>query len=257
MKKTAVVLILTIAFALALTGCGIIVPAPTPSATPPASPSAPGASGQPSASPSGPAETSTTPADAAEELTLADYFPFRENVHMTYAGFGNEYAAMESWVDYVRNGAVQLRRNNGGTELINVYVVEDGALKRVFVKEEAYYRQDFTAARGTEEILIMEPLEIGTSWTLADGSQRSITATNAAVTVPYGTFTALEVTTVYDGSTGKSYYAPGIGLVKTEFVSEESPSDPVTSELENYEEGSPLLQYAHFYYPDFNNERVA
>ncbi len=257
MKKTAVVLILTIAFALTLTlaGCGIIGPAPTPSVSPSASASSsPSASA--STSPSEPGETSTAPADASG-LTLADYFPFKENVHMTYAGFGNEYAAMESWVDYVRNGALQLRRNNGGTEVVNIFVVEDGALKRVFLREETYYRQDFTAMRAKEEILIMEPLEVGTTWTLADGSQRSITATNAAVTVPYGTFAALEVTTVYDGSTGKSYYAPGLGLVKSEFVSDEAPSDPVTSELENYEEGSPLLQYAHFYYPDFNNERVA
>jgi hypothetical protein len=191
------------------------------------------------------------------ELALADYFPFKENVHMIYAGFGNEYAAMESWGDYVRNGALQVRRNNGGTEVINIFIIEDGALKRVFLKEEAYYRQDFTAMRAMEEILIMEPLEVGTTWTLADGSQRSITATNAAVTVPYGTFAALEVTTVYDGSTSKSYYAPGLGLVKSEFVSDEAPSDPSRASLKNYEEGSPLLQYAHFYYPDFNNERLA
>ena len=197
----------------------------------------------------------TIPADASA-LTLEDYFPFEEDVHRTYAGIGNEYAAFESWVDYIKDGALQLRKNNSGTELVEVYMIEDGALLRVYSQEETYFRQDFTDQRGDSEIMLMEPLETGTSWTLENGLQRSITATNAAVTVPYGTFTALEVTTVYDGSTTKSFYAPGLGLIKTEFISGED-MEPITSELENYEEGSPLRQYAHFYYPDFTNDRVA
>lgn len=250
MKKMTAVLLLMLA--LTLTGCGNDT-TPSLSGSPPASTGDTAETPSPSQS----AQTdSTVPADAVE-LTLEDYFPFKENVHMTYAGFGNEYAGMEFWVDYIQNGALQLRENNGGTELVNVYVIEDGALKRVFAQEEVYFRQDFTAMREDSEIMLMEPLQIGTSWTLPNGAQRSITALNAAVTVPYGTYTALEVTTVYDGSTGKNYYAPGIGLIKQEFVSDEAPSEPITSELENYEEGSPLRQYAHFYYPDFNNDRVA
>ncbi len=247
MKRMAVIIIL--ALTLALAGCAPNKLTPSPAARNscgiiPASPSSKSAQ-----------TTSSVPADAVE-LSLEDYFPLVDNVHKTYAGMGNEYAGFETWVDYLENGALQLRENNGGTEIIEVYVMEDGALKRVFSREETYFRQDFTAERDTEQVLLMEPLEIGTSWLLADGAQRSITAINAAVTVPYGTYTALEVTTVFDGSMCKDYYAPGIGLIKQAFVSGET-AEPITSELENCEEGSPLRQYAHFYYPDFTNGRVA
>ena len=254
MKKQTATAILLLALVLTLAGCGKTTsPSPSESANNSAMPAV---SAENSMSPSVTAETETTrPADATG-LILMDYFPFNENIHMTYAGFGNEYAAMESWVDYTQNGALQVRSNNGGTEVVSIYVIENSALKRVYSQEEAYFRQDLTTMRETEEIMLMEPLEVGTSWTLEDGSQRSITALNASVTVPYGTFTALEVTTVYDGSTMKSYYAPGIGLVKMEYNAGEE-MEPITSELENYEEGSPLRQYAHFYYPDFNNDRLA
>ncbi len=254
MKKMTAVLLL--ALALTLTSCGVFDTEPPPSSTTPAA-AGTSTAPPPAEQPPGSSQAeSTVPADAAV-LTLTDYFPFNENVHRTYAGTGNEYAGYDSWIDYINDGALQIRKNNSGTEWVEVYIIEDDTLKRVFSLEEAYFRQDLTAERLDGEIVLMGPLEAGTTWTLQNGAQRSITAIAAGVTVPYGTFTALEVTTVYDASTVRDYYAPGIGLIKTEFVSGELPSEPITSELENYEEGSPLRQYAHFYYPDFNNSRVA
>lgn len=234
MKKACVIFILAVTFLLS--GCNVLPNPPVQTASPSVPPSAPA---------------------SADEVSVGDYFPFKENAHLTYRGTGNEYAGFESYVDYINNGAIQLRTSNGGTESVNVYVVENGAVKKVFKQDETYYRYDFTGERTMNEILLMEPLAVGTSWTLDNGAARRITAVNAAVTVPYGTFTAIEVTTTDKDSTIKEYYAAGTGLVKRVFTSNEDPSSPVTSELERFEEGSPLNQNARFYYPDFNNNKVA
>ncbi len=239
MKKLMTALVL--AFALLLAGCGSAPGSvsPSPSQATPPSPKA-------SVEPSVPA--------GAEELSVAGYFPFKTDVHMTYRGTGNEYAAFETWVEYVGDNAVQIRKNTGGTILAMVYVIEDGALKLVFSQEETYYRYDFTAERTRSEVMIMEPITVGTTWKLDDGTTRAITATDADVTVPYGTFKALEVTTERDDSVTKFYYVQDMGLVKTEFTTKGTSPMIVTSDLEKYEEGSPLSENARFYYPDFSGE---
>ena len=236
---------------LALTGCAQ-TPVPPPALTPTTSVSAsPSATLSPSAMPS----PSVSPSPSADTPTAADYFPFTPNVHMSYLGAGNEYAGFESYVDYINNGAIQIRTNNGGTELAAVYTVEDGALKRVFSKEETYFRVDYTAERSKSEVMLMEPLTVGTTWTLESGNKRTITATDAAVSVPYGTFQALEVTTEYDDSVSKDYYVRELGLVKREFIVTSDPSYPITSELQAVTT-EPFTQNVRFFYSDQKNDRI-
>lgn len=175
---------------------------------------------------------------------------------MVYLGTGHEFAGFESTVDYIGNNAIQLRTNNTGTVTVSVYTIENGALVKGFAQGETYFMQDYTAQRTMNEVLLKEPLTVGTAWTLADGAQRSITSVDTAVTVPYGAFTALEVTTEYPDSTVKDYYAPGFGLVKSEFVSREDQSFVVLSELSAYTAGEPAVQNIRIYYPDFGNEQI-
>jgi len=187
---------------------------------------------------------------------ITEYFPFEPDVYMAYKGEGNEFAEFETYVDYIENGAMQLRTVNPGTTTVSVYLFEDGALKKVFSEGEVYFRKDHIASRGAEDILIEEPVKVGHSWTAADGSKRSITALEAKVTVPYGEFKALEVTTDGEFSIIKDYYAAGVGLVKREFSPKEDPSQKVTSALEKLERGKAYLQSVRFYYPDPANERL-
>lgn len=249
MKKITAALVL--AFVLLTAGCnsGNSSPTVSPSITPTASAS-------PSVTPSTEPSVEPSVPISADEMTIVAYFPFTENVHKTFVGTGNEYAGFESTVDYVTSDAIQLRTNNTGTESVFVYRLDGGTLKLVFRQSETYYRYDYTDQNTMNDIVLMEPLAVGTSWTLANGDTRAITATNATVTVPYGTFDALEVTTTGSTSMMKDYYVLDLGLIKKEFVSNEDPSAPITSELEIYEEGSPLNQNARFYYPDFNNNTV-
>jgi hypothetical protein len=230
MKK--LVIIFMVSALWLLTACG------TPGKESPAPPSA-----EPSAAPSGGGKS------------VADYFPFEPNVQMRYKGEGNEFAEFETYVDYIANGAIQLRTLNPGTTSVNVYTARDGALTRVFSEGETYYRLDFTKERVTDEVLLKEPLETGTSWALGSGLTRTVTATDAQVTVPYGSFEAVEVTTSGGGSTTKEYYAAGLGLIKREFSMDGSPETVITSELESREENVPLRETVRVYYPDFGNDR--
>jgi hypothetical protein len=173
---------------------------------------------------------------------------------MSYLGTGNEFAGFDSYVDYINNSAIQIRTNNTGTESVSVYKINAGALTKVFSQGETYYIYDYTAMNTMSDVLIMDPIAVGTTWTLGSGDQRSITAVNTAVTVPYGTFTdALEVTTTYADSVVKEYYAPGTGLIKRDFIPNGDPSNPITSALQVVEEGSAFTQTIRFYFPDFND----
>lgn len=53
-------------------------------------------------------------------FTIKDYFPLKENTNYVYEGKGNEYASYNVVVDYINGNRIQLRTNNGGTELVQV-----------------------------------------------------------------------------------------------------------------------------------------
>ncbi len=187
---------------------------------------------------------------------ILDYFPLTGNVHLVYQGEGNEYAEFETYVDYQSNSAIQLRVLNPGTTSVNVYVLENGMLKKVYAAGETYFRVNAMALREEAEIMLKEPLQTGTAWTLANGSTRSITAINKKITVPAGTFNALEITTVAAEATNKDYYAPGIGLILREFIPKSDPNTKISSALLKMEAETPLEQTVRFYYPDFDHEQL-
>ena len=166
-------------------------------------------------------------------------------------GTGIEYAGFESWVDFITADTIQIRSNNTGTETVSVYKIENGELQNVFSQGETYYVYDYTAMNTMNDVLIKEPIAVGTTWTLPSGDQRAITDADASVTVPYGTYNdALEVTTTFAESIQKDYYAPGMGLVKREYIFNEDPDNPIVSELQVYETDAYLSQNIQTFYPD-------
>jgi hypothetical protein len=246
MKSKVILLMLTLM--LILSACKTAtVPAGSPSPTPTAAePQPPEPTLQP---------TSPSPEGPVIGESVSDYFPMKENVHMKYAGAGNEFAEYETYVDYLSGNTIQIRTINPGTVSISVYTIKNGALKKVHSEGEIYYRQDFTGIPfELEDILIQEPIAVGNSWPVDDGATRSITAVDADVQVPYGAFKALEVTTEGNDYIIKHYYAPGVGLIKTEFSSKDSPESVISSELDFIEEGQPYRQNVRFYFPDAQAE---
>lgn len=218
---------------ISLFACVKQSPAPTQASIPPS----------PSASPD------------AEAATVGDYFPIRENLRYVYQGEGIEYASYDVYTDYTSDTKLQQRINNSGSELVQVIEIADGMASVVFRREDCYYRENFLdKAGGTEEVLLKEPLETGTSWPLSDGSVRTITGTDVIVDTPSGSYAAVAVETVYaDGGKKADYYAKGIGLVKSVSSGE---SYKVTSSLSEIQEDVSFKQTVRFYYPNINDSKL-
>ena len=189
--------------------------------------------------------------DTVAIAKIENYYPFEKSIKYLYSGVGNEYATYSVFVDYLKGNRQQIRVNNGGTETVKVLENKDGELKLIYSKGECYYREDFTSkVNDKPEILLKEPLTKGNSWTLIDGSTRSITNTKASITTPLGSYDCIEVTTVGKESIIKDYYATNIGLVKTLFKSN---GVEVSSSLSKIEKNVPFVQTVKFYYPNIND----
>lgn len=193
---------------------------------------------------------------ANTELKVSDYFPFIKDIHMSYKGIGNEYAEYQTYVEYIKGNIMQVRNINPGTSLAVVYELKDGELKRTLNRGEVYYRYDYTSSKDKDEILIKEPIKVGTSWTLKDGTKRSITFLDKNISTPLGNYTALEITTESSESTVIDYYVKNIGHVKKVFKTKED-DFTISSELEKIEKDIPYKEQIRFYYPDFLKDKLA
>lgn len=194
----------------------------------------------------------TAPADATTAPTAApglqDYFPLTPDVYCSYSGTGNEFVSMTTHVEYAGPDMIQLVYDNGATESHILYAVRDGQVQALHTEFELYVREDLSLLMPDVygEILLKEPLEVGTSWDVLDGV-RAITGMHVIVTTPSGTYDTLEVTTKgNDNSTAKQYYAAGIGCVKL-MVS--GTDYEVTQELETRTLDEVRTENRTFYYP--------
>lgn len=189
-----------------------------------------------------------------ETLMIESFYPFLSDVKYSYQGEGNEFAFYTQYTDYIKGNKIQLRINNGGTESVKVLELNGGQLTLVYSLSECYYRESFIdKPANRNEVLLKEPLKEGTSWTLSDGSKRSITDTSAEVKTSAGTFSCIEVTTEYKDSKRKDYYAENTGLIKT--ISE-GPDYKVSSTLNKIDKNVQLKQSVKFYYPDINSNQL-
>lgn len=186
--------------------------------------------------------------------TIKDYYPMKKNARYLYEGVGNEFATYEVYNDYISEDKVQQRINNGGTIMVNVLELSNGKLSKVYSREEAYYRENLLKANSNEkEVILMEPLEKGTTWTLKDGRVRTITNTAVELTTPIGKYKTVEVTTKNANGKTIDYYAKNVGLVKSVFISE---GTEITSTLTKMEENVPLVQNINFFYPNIDDGKI-
>ncbi|MEL7655413.1 MAG: GerMN domain-containing protein [Bacillota bacterium] len=189
-----------------------------------------------------------------KEVGIADYFPIEDNTKYVYEGMGNEFASFNAFVDYTSENKAQQMIDNGGSALARVYEIKDGKLIRTFSKGEVYYRENFLDQNDMEEILLMEPLKEGTTWTIPGGYKRTITDTSKEVETPMGTYTAIEVTTEQEDGRNTDYYAKDIGLVKTSYRSGDM---EVSSTLKSIEKNAARVQSVNFYYPDVQDDKIS
>lgn len=182
------------------------------------------------------------------ELSIKDYFLFIENIKYEYTGEGNEYATYTIFTDYIKGDRIQTRSNNGGTEIVKVLENKNGQLKVLLDRAETYFREDFTNVKNNNgEILLKEPIKVGTSWSNDENTKISITNIDVDITTPLGTFKALEVTTEGKDYTITDYYAKDIGLIKTVNTGNDY---EVSSTLSKIDNDIPLVQTINLYYPN-------
>lgn len=207
--KKIIVTVYLMAFLVLLTGCGQQQKTTNTDAAPTQNP----VEVQPSVTPTPTQEIATS-----SELTIKDYYPFLKNTDSYYVGEGNEYASYHMYTDYIDESTnrAQIRINNGGSETVQIVQIKDGKLSIVNSQEETYYRDnmlDKTNPEYKENVLLMEPLVKGTSWTLSDGRKRSVTGENVPITTSLGKYDALEVTTEEENGSTIEYYVKDMGLV--------------------------------------------
>ena len=191
-----------------------------------------------------------------QTMTIEDFYPFLANTYLTYEGIGMEFSERETYFDFIENDRIQIRNHSTGTTMVQILEYNEGALKLYLSRGEAYNLLDYTNSDFVEEreILLMEPIEEGTSWELTDGRKREITGMNVAIETPSGNYEALEVTTEgNEGTQTKTYYVEGVGMVQSVF---ETGDEEVITTLESIEKETNVTYKLRCYYPDFENERV-
>ena len=208
--------------------------------------------------PESPAEEVETPSEegAGVTYTVDELYPFEENVYRVYEGMGNEFAGYDEYVDFLSDSRIQLRRNNGGTEIVSVLEKKDGMLVEIISKAETYYKENFLDKDPEEnKILLKEPLTLDASWD-SEGQTATVTGVDVEVKTGIGTFTALEVTRVTKGKESEKrveYYVRGMGLVK---VIDTGKDYEVSATLTKMEGNAVRKRFVNFYYPNAQDERI-
>ena len=257
MKKLTIT-VAVMSIMLLLVACGSNGTKESPAETPAESPQEEAAK-----EPAEAEEQAETPSEApvieeeAEKLTVDRLYPFETDTYRVYEGKGNEFAGYDVYVDFMQSDRIQLRENNGGTEIVRVLEKKDGMVKEVIFEPETYYKENFLSKEpNTDRILIMEPIAAGTTW-MNDNETNTITAVDKEVVTPSGTYLAVEVTRVTknekDEYTNIDYYAEDMGLVKSLNI---GTGYEVSSSLQKIEKNAVQNKVVNFYYPNAMDERI-
>jgi hypothetical protein len=146
---------------------------------------------------------------------LSEYMPFLENTILEYQGIGNEFAEQTVFYEFIDGNRAQVKIKSPGTNLVKVLELKEGALTEIYREGEFYHIENMLQSKPNKsELILKEPLEVGTSWNNEDGYKSEITGKDVAINVLDKSYNALEVTKTNDkGKFQKEYYVKGIGLV--------------------------------------------
>jgi hypothetical protein len=168
-------------------------------------------------------------------ISLMDYFP-SPPLEKSFLGNGNEYAQYTETF-YENTGEFYPSIvNNGGTQMLRVYKVNEKEISIVYEQAE-YYEETVPEISSIEpnfssKPLLQTPVEVDKT----AGDWKIISLTEQ-VTVPYGEYTDVIVIEKQneDGSVNRQYWAPKVGKIKDEFYLEDENGTAyeVTSELQN------------------------
>lgn len=199
------------------------------------------------------ADENTNEDSTSDEINqnLNAWMPRLNDVIYSYEGIGIEYATYTWNPQFNQENYYQTVTNNGGTVLAEVFEYSDNQIVRVLSRPETYFRDNFSSIgisenNRIEEIVLMQPIEVGTSWTSRD-SELEITKVHAEIEVPAGTYNTIEVTETFEDTVIKRYYAEDIGLV---YEVNETAGETVESLLAEIRTDTPETLPITVYKPD-------
>lgn len=150
------------------------------------------------------------------KLSLKSYFPQENKVFKYNGGFeGGGYTRETVMTDEEK---IQIYETSTAANVVKVYTVNEEEAALVIFEEE--YNRDksyLNEGNNINEVILRSPVKIGTSWTNQSDKISAITGVNIDVSTPAGVFSTIEITTKVDNAVIKEYYAPKIGLVKSEY----------------------------------------
>ncbi len=179
------------------------------------------------------------PADAREGtrplLRAGDYFPAHLGARWKYAGWGNEFAAYDAYVSHQEGRRVQIVVESGA-RIASVYEVSQERVVRLFRSAEMEEPDELLEHPAQEPYTLLEgPLVPGREWAPYgpdhEGANelRRVESVGSSLQTPAGRFDNAVCIRVIrgEGPDSRECYAPGIGMVRSEFLAEE----PIISAL--------------------------
>lgn len=185
----------------------------------------------------------------------SDFVFDEQNKTLVYEGLGNEFADYEVFLEFTSNDSIQRRIMNPGTTSVEVLTINSDSIVRTFHQAERYYVYNNLDDVNDNEIMLKDPIEVGTKWDVNDGT-REITEIGVEIFTDVKTYDAVEVKVVKNDMITLEYYAKDIGLIKSVF----NPGpEEITSTLKEITT-EPLLVTIDLFYPGedlINNSNIS
>ncbi len=142
-----------------------------------------------------------------EKANVLQLFFKEDHSVATFAGEGNEYASFTEKTTWLDEENVQIIIDNGGVTLYRLYHIDEDAIYLMYENPTPPTKEP-TSYPIVEEVMRL-PMEVGTAV-----GEWNITATDATIETPYGTFNeAIELTLETPNTVSRRYYAKAYGLV--------------------------------------------
>jgi hypothetical protein len=197
------------------------------------------------------------PAEAASETaaqtgdpsgkSVMDYFTLKSNTYYEYESSTHDELSQQSYVSYTGGNRIQRRVSASSMSSTEVIEYKDGALALIFGEPTFYFFESLLDVEPNMSLIILkEPLFEGQTWKPDEYSDVVVTSMETQVATPSGNYSAMEVTTSYtDGRLQREYYAPGVGLVRTEYTTADGST--LDYSLARVSEGAELEVLTDFY----------
>lgn len=171
------------------------------------------------------------------------YAPYAFYQHYDYSGEGHEFVPFTAELQYAadENGIYQVSVDNSGTTTVYVYQLTDSGVYELAYFPENYSNEDMRGHADVHDDLksLFFPASLHVGDDIIRGyGQNKETFTVASIEANYSIGNAwypnvlvLESVNT-EGYTFRLYYAPGVGLIKDEYIDHEIPDAPMVAQLE-------------------------